>query len=390
MLGSSLGSLTMWTCWWITSTTLWMNIRWWLGDSYPTNVAEFAEKHNTPLAGHTIFGELSQFWSGGGDYDGREMRALPRDGSEGSLQAVLWKRMNDFLDAYADRVTHINVVNEMLNGRWMPYVLPCGEDGPCMCDYPPACEGITENLKIETRPYFYLATKTLLAERGLENPLFINEYCTLHRCGREQGTAAGAVKLVKRIQEKSGGSVGGFSAQGHQGLGHRLAGTDIMLQLKSLKKEIQADGSEMKLWISEADIDDADGQNRADAYEQYFRAAFASPDLDGFLMWGFWEGAHWRGGAYLVEEDFTLNAAGRRILGEDGLLNAWKTNEDLTVDVEDENGAEVFLASAFHGTYDVRFGRNCRSAFTVPEGTGEIEVTLRLNCPQPSESLKSP
>lgn len=53
--------------------------------------------------------------------------------------------------------------------------------------------------------------------------------------------------------------------------------------------------------MTELDVTDADVTQRANGYEDALRVYFSHPAVDGVLMWGFWDGAHWQPDAVLVE-----------------------------------------------------------------------------------------
>ena len=57
-----------------------------------------------------------------------------------------------------------------------------------------------------------------------------------------------------------------------------------------------------------------DENKRADAYEKALTAFYGHPSVEGILIWGFWDQAHWRGeGAALVKgNDFEVSQSGRR------------------------------------------------------------------------------
>eukprot|EP00611_Tribonema_gayanum_P010822 TRINITY_DN2092_c1_g1_i4.p5 TRINITY_DN2092_c1_g1~~TRINITY_DN2092_c1_g1_i4.p5 ORF type:complete len:128 (-),score=34.48 TRINITY_DN2092_c1_g1_i4:1223-1606(-) len=105
------------------------------------------------------------------------------------------------------------------------------------------------------------------------------------------------------------------------------------------------------------------------------RAYFASPHLSGVIMWGFWEGAIFNRNTWLVNLDWTLNAAGERLFGKDGLLsNKWKTQVNATVNTK--NGADNVKFRGFHGDYVAYFGQDdrCSTTFTVPEGRAHTTI----------------
>lgn len=49
----------------------------------------------------------------------------------------------------------------------------------------------------------------------------------------------------------------------------------------------------LPIWISELDIRESDVEIRADHYEDLVRLFFSHDAVEGILLWGFWDGAHW-------------------------------------------------------------------------------------------------
>ena len=81
------------------------------------------------------------------------------------------------------------------------------------------------------------------------------------------------------------------------------------------------------------------------AIRKPYRIAFSHPSVEGILMWGFWEDSHWRSDAYIVDSNWTLNAAGIRY---ESIMDEWTTNDSA---VTDGNGSADFRG--FYGTYSV-------------------------------------
>ena len=58
------------------------------------------------------------------------------------------------------------------------------------------------------------------------------------------------------------------------------------------------------IWVTELDVAAQDENTRADYYETALRSLYGHPAVDGILIWGFWDQAHWRGeDAALVRGD---------------------------------------------------------------------------------------
>ena len=57
----------------------------------------------------------------------------------------------------------------------------------------------------------------------------------------------------------------------------------------------------LPIWITELDVRDDDVNIRADRYEDILRLYFSHEAIEGILLWGFWDQAHWRPECALAE-----------------------------------------------------------------------------------------
>ncbi|MCU0723933.1 MAG: endo-1,4-beta-xylanase, partial [Planctomycetes bacterium] len=99
--------------------------------------------------------------------------------------------------------------------------------------------------------------------------------------------------------------------------------------------------------VTEFDVDTPDEEAQAADLETFYRVCFAHPSVSAILMWGFWEGAHWRPRGALYARDWREKPAARAyrklVLGE------WRTDLSGTTDAGGRFGGR-----AFFGTYRVR------------------------------------
>ncbi len=98
--------------------------------------------------------------------------------------------------------------------------------------------------------------------------------------------------------------------------------------------------------ITEFDINTQDEDYQTAYTRDYLTLCFSHPAVTGFLMWGFWEGAHWLPQAAMLRRDWTgrPNLAVWREL----VLKRWWT--DVTVQTGADGVAKV---RGFKGTYTV-------------------------------------
>ncbi|BCM93756.1 anti-sigma-I factor RsgI6 [Abditibacteriota bacterium] len=104
----------------------------------------------------------------------------------------------------------------------------------------------------------------------------------------------------------------------------------------------------MPIEITEYDAAIPDDQLHADYTRDILIAAFAEPKIESFLMWGFWQGAHWRAneGGAMFRTDWTKRPAQEAY--ENLVLKQWMTHVQLTTDKDG-----VIQTRGFLGEYDV-------------------------------------
>jgi len=81
----------------------------------------------------------------------------------------------------------------------------------------------------------------------------------------------------------------------------------------------------------------------------FLTTCFSHPKVDGFIMWGFWEGAHWRAneGGAMIRRDWTARPTVKAY--RDLVFKKWWTNETAN---SDSNGMAKFRP--FFGTHKIK------------------------------------
>jgi GH35 family endo-1,4-beta-xylanase len=104
--------------------------------------------------------------------------------------------------------------------------------------------------------------------------------------------------------------------------------------------------------LTEFDVEcGPDEQLQADYLRDIMTVAFSHPSIEAVVMWGFWEGRHWRPSAALWRKDWSIKPAGETWL--ELVQNKWWTNAD---GVTNDNGA--FQTKGFLGEYVVTVSHN--------------------------------
>ena len=117
-----------------------------------------------------------------------------------------------------------------------------------------------------------------------------------------------------------------------------------------------------KLEITEFDIALQDDKMNGQYTRDFLIATFSHPSVDAFVMWGFWQGAHWRAaeGGAMFNRDWTPRLAATAY--EDLLFKQWWTKLNGQ---SDKTGK--FANRAFYGTHRITIEKNGRRATQTVE-----------------------
>jgi GH35 family endo-1,4-beta-xylanase len=185
--------------------------------------------------------------------------------------------------------------------------------------------------------------------------LYVNDYAIIS--GRH------GPKYIKHIEKliAAGAPVGGIGVQGH--FHRRVNTTHVKKTLDSLAK------FKLPIKITEFDINTSDEAAKAADLVAFYRTCFAHPSVEGILMWGFWEGRHWRPKAALWKRDFTPTPAAKayRKLVFETWWTRWKGKADATGRCE---------APAYFGRHIVQIGSESKE-ISLPRAAGKVELDAR-------------
>jgi hypothetical protein len=100
--------------------------------------------------------------------------------------------------------------------------------------------------------------------------------------------------------------------------------------------------------ITEFDASVPDDKVHGDYTRDFVTAMFSHPKVDAFLMWGFWEGAHWLGkeGGAMIRKDWSERPAAQA--WNDLLFKQWWTRAEGASDA-----GGVYKNRAFYGTHKI-------------------------------------
>jgi len=161
--------------------------------------------------------------------------------------------------------------------------------------------------------------------------------------------------------QQHGAPIGGIGMESHfqDGL---TAPTDLLAiydRLASLGLPIR---------ITELDIDTNDEQLQADYFRDFLTVSFSHPQINGILLWGFWESQHWRPDAALFRKDWTIKPNGQ--VWKDLVLGKWWTSVDGV--------------SAADGGYSTR---GFLGDYQIKVTAGQHTQTLKINLPHEGRTV---
>ena len=211
------------------------------------------------------------------------------------------------------------------------------------------------------------------ADAATNAQMFINEYNIITQDGnwwtRQQYLNTINYLLNSNINLDGIGMQGHFNANSLTGI------TDVW----SILDQFYATG--VPITITEYDLvpdPNASESEREALKANYLRdfltAVFAHPGTEGFMLWGFWEGRHWRPDAAMFNLDWSETPMLQ--VWEDLVLDQFMTDETL-----DTNALGQALLRAFHGQHTIEVTVDVQTYYeTVSlDATGTtLDITLPI------------
>ena len=202
------------------------------------------------------------------------------------------------------------------------------------------------------------------AEQDAAAVLYVNDYSILSGGGLDRKHQDGYFEIIRKLIDW-GAPVGGIGMQGH--FGAQLTPVPKVWQILDRFAEFGK-----AIHITEFDIDLDDEEVQGAYMKDFMTAVFAHPSVSGFMMWGFWEGRHWKPRAALLRKDWSLKPNGGAYL--DLVFGNWWTDVKGKSD-EDGN----FGVRGFKGSYlvEVTSGALTKSIPAALDSSG-LTVTVTL------------
>lgn len=175
--------------------------------------------------------------------------------------------------------------------------------------------------------------------------LFINDYAILSGGGGTSPHRDHYDATIAMLVQK-GAAFDGIGMQGH--FGNSLTGPEDMLKILDRFARFKK-----TIWVTEYDVVIDDPEVAGAFTRDFYTTLFSHPAVGGIVMWGFWDGSHWKNNAPLYAKDWSEKPAGRAY--RDLVLGKWRT---LASGKTDRYG--VLATRGFLGDYEVSVSAGSR------------------------------
>lgn len=185
--------------------------------------------------------------------------------------------------------------------------------------------------------------------------LYINDYVVLSG----GGSSSSVVTRYKEYLDELHNSDAKFDGIGFQG--HIGSNPTSILKVKAVFDEFY-ERYGVRQSVTEYDISDlVDPEIAAQYLADFMTMTFSHPSMDAFLMWGFWDGNHWKQNAPMFDLNWNLKPSGQAFI--DKVFGEWWTEESVL-----SNSEGIGSLRAFKGKHKV--------TVTKGEATMEMEIDL--------------
>jgi len=177
--------------------------------------------------------------------------------------------------------------------------------------------------------------------------LYLNDYGILASGGQTDTRHQQHFEDTLRFLIDRGAPIGGIGMQSH--FGENITPPRTLWTILDRFAELG-----LPIQITEFDIATDDEQLQADYTRDFMTAVFAHEAVNGLVMWGFYEGAHWRPNAAMFRRDWSIKPNGevyKRLV-----FDEWWTQETAKTDAAGNATVRGFL-----GDYQINVTHNGKS-----------------------------
>jgi GH35 family endo-1,4-beta-xylanase len=171
--------------------------------------------------------------------------------------------------------------------------------------------------------------------------LFLNDYAGLANEGLDTPHKDHFEKTTRFLIDK-GAPIDGIGLQCH-------FGWSVTPPEAALKELDRWGALGLEVQITEFDVETTDEELQADYTRDLLTLAFSHPSVTAIMIWGFWEGRHWKPDAALWRRDWSIKPNGK--VWSDLITREWNTTGEA---VTDADGWISFRG--FHGRYTLTTG----------------------------------
>ncbi len=290
---------------------------------------DWMREHGMTVRGHNLVWPSKEYLP-------KDVIKLTEDKDLPALKRRIANRISDGARAMHGRVVEWDVVNEPVANHYLQDAL----GGPSvMTDWYKQAHAADPSARLVLNDYTMLSGG---ATRLQQIDAFYNN--------------------VKRLIDE-GAPIGAIGEQGH--FSNNCTGMKRML---GLLDRFGALG--LPIVLTEFDVNSGDEQLKADYTRDFYTAAFSHPSVDGILMWGFWEKAHWMPRAAPWGVGWNQKPNGKAYV--DLVYGKWWTNTEVPTDA-----AGIAMVRGFKGQFDVSVTRDGKTT-TVPCELGSQGATVRV------------
>ncbi len=216
---------------------------------------------------------------------------------------------------------------------------------------------------------------------------YLNDYA-LFSGGANTSTINRYKDFIQEVMD-SGTKLDGIGFQAHIG-----ASPVSILKVKEMLDDFQTSfGKRMK--ITEYDIDpNVSPETQAKYLNDFLTMIFSHDGIDAFIMWGFWDGNHWKNNAPMFDLDWNLKPSGEAF--NNLVFDEWWTNETETTNIDGLSTFRPFKGQHkifidYNGvTQEVNANITSDTTLNIVFGitaTEELEVTLVEIIPNPTQNF---
>ena len=197
-------------------------------------------------------------------------------------------------------------------------------------------------------------------------PLYINDFGILVSADKpEDEHRKHYHEVISRLlQEKA--PLGGIGMQSHF--------TDPQAPENMLKILDEYGKYGLPIKLTEYDFNTFDEALAGDYMRDILYVAFSHPAVEGFLMWGFWDGQHWLGNAPIFRADWSLKPSGK--VFDELVHHRWSTRLEGKSDA-----TGIYAGRGFYGDYRVSVttgdGKTVEVPFTLEPGITNYTVKVK-------------